>query len=243
MKIIFIFFFSTILLGQTPCLDAVANATGLIGEFVPQCEEDGSYSPIQCWASTGYCWCVDEYGVEIIGTSTGPGEGLPDCENVQTNLCDSIELSIISYNLENQFQISVDIQFSGEYWLGYCGLLMTNNLCDTIALENINTASNVYCLGPGMSEIRYLEIIDENLQFPIEGEIHLIEGFFAGDGVITCSWPFSFDSENTSQMMETSIQTHIIKKVEILGRNSIENLGLQFYIYNNGEVEKKYFIK
>tara|TARA_B100000902_G_scaffold393861_1_gene448965 strand:+ start:2602 stop:3183 length:582 start_codon:yes stop_codon:yes gene_type:complete len=65
--------------GQTPCLDAVANATGAIGEFIPQCEDDGSYSPIQCWSSTGYCWCVDEDGVEIPGTSLGPGEGNPDC--------------------------------------------------------------------------------------------------------------------------------------------------------------------
>ena len=28
--------------GQTPCLDAVANATGLMGEFIPQCDDDGS---------------------------------------------------------------------------------------------------------------------------------------------------------------------------------------------------------
>ena len=55
--------------GQTPCLDAIANATGAIGEFIPQCEEDGSYSPIQCWGSSGFCWCGDEYGVEIAGTS------------------------------------------------------------------------------------------------------------------------------------------------------------------------------
>ena len=70
--------------GQTPCLDAVANSTGLIGEYVPQCEEDGSYSPMQCWSSTGYCWCVDENGEEIPGTSLGPGEGLPNC-NEQAN--------------------------------------------------------------------------------------------------------------------------------------------------------------
>ena len=67
-----------LLFSQTPCLDEVANATGLIGEFIPQCEEDGSYSPLQCWSSTGYCWCVDDYGVEIPGTSLGPGEGIPD---------------------------------------------------------------------------------------------------------------------------------------------------------------------
>jgi len=46
---------------------------------VPQCEEDGSYSPMQCWASTGYCWCVDDNGVEIPGTSIQSWLGTPDC--------------------------------------------------------------------------------------------------------------------------------------------------------------------
>ena len=89
-----------LLFSQTPCLDEVANATGLIGEFIPQCEEDGSYSPLQCWSSTGYCWCVDNYGVEIPGTSLGPGEGIPDCESEQMNLCDSIYLDEDTPNKE-----------------------------------------------------------------------------------------------------------------------------------------------
>ena len=32
----------------TPCEQAQTNASGLIGEFVPQCEEDGSYASTQC---------------------------------------------------------------------------------------------------------------------------------------------------------------------------------------------------
>ena len=55
------------------------NASGSIGEFVPQCEEDGSYASTQCWGSTGECWCVDEYGIEIPGTISSPGQGMPDC--------------------------------------------------------------------------------------------------------------------------------------------------------------------
>lgn len=78
-KILLLLIIPCLSFGQTPCLDAVANASGLIGEFIPQCEDDGSYSPIQCWGSTGYCWCVDLNGVEIPGTSLGPGEGTPDC--------------------------------------------------------------------------------------------------------------------------------------------------------------------
>ena len=88
------------LFGQTPCLDAVVNASGMIGEFIPQCEDDGSYSPMQCWGSTGYCWCVDENGIEIPGTSLGPGEGFPDCI-VQS---DSLDVLFIgnSYTMYNE---------------------------------------------------------------------------------------------------------------------------------------------
>ena len=34
----------------------------LIGSFVPKCEPDGTYSPLQCHASTGICWCADKFG-------------------------------------------------------------------------------------------------------------------------------------------------------------------------------------
>ena len=78
MKLLF-FLLPILIIAQTPCLDAVANATGSLGEYIPQCEEDGSYSPLQCWSSTGYCWCVDQDGNEIPGTSLGPGQGIPEC--------------------------------------------------------------------------------------------------------------------------------------------------------------------
>ncbi|XP_034032636.1 thyroglobulin-like isoform X8 [Thalassophryne amazonica] len=50
------------------------------GAYIPQCDQDGNYLPKQCWASTGYCWCVDSTGKEINGTSKGPGQGNVDCE-------------------------------------------------------------------------------------------------------------------------------------------------------------------
>ena len=34
----------------------------LIGSYLPQCEEDGSFSRVQCHGSTGYCWCVEPEG-------------------------------------------------------------------------------------------------------------------------------------------------------------------------------------
>ena len=34
----------------------------------PQCDDLGDYLPVQCWAQSGECWCVDTMGVEIAGT-------------------------------------------------------------------------------------------------------------------------------------------------------------------------------
>ena len=49
---------------------------GIVGAFVPQCEEDGSYSKVQCHGSTGYCWCVDELGTKLEETIQ---RGRPNC--------------------------------------------------------------------------------------------------------------------------------------------------------------------
>uniref|UniRef100_A0A665TN62 Nidogen 2a (osteonidogen) n=1 Tax=Echeneis naucrates TaxID=173247 RepID=A0A665TN62_ECHNA len=50
-----------------------------IGAFVPQCDSDGQYRPLQCHGSTGHCWCVDSNGEERRGTRTEAGETPRDC--------------------------------------------------------------------------------------------------------------------------------------------------------------------
>ena len=44
---------------MAPLCPALRSTSGGIGAFVPQCEDDGSFSSVQCWGSTGYCWCVE----------------------------------------------------------------------------------------------------------------------------------------------------------------------------------------
>ncbi|KAM9293960.1 nidogen-2 [Gastrophryne carolinensis] len=51
----------------------------LVGAFVPECDEDGNFVPLQCHGSTGHCWCVDKNGNEIEGSRRGPGRGTPQC--------------------------------------------------------------------------------------------------------------------------------------------------------------------
>ncbi|XP_053292926.1 nidogen-1 [Pleuronectes platessa] len=43
------------------------------GQYIPTCDENGAYEPMQCHGSTGYCWCVDQNGQEILGSRSGPG--------------------------------------------------------------------------------------------------------------------------------------------------------------------------
>lgn len=38
--------------------------------YIPECTDDGRYNKLQCYNSTGYCWCVHEdTGKPIPGTS------------------------------------------------------------------------------------------------------------------------------------------------------------------------------
>ncbi|XP_050988516.1 nidogen-2 [Labeo rohita] len=51
-----------------------------IGAFIPQCDEEGQYRPLQCHGSTGHCWCVDSRGQERAGTRTPPGTPSKNCD-------------------------------------------------------------------------------------------------------------------------------------------------------------------
>ncbi|XP_036947107.1 nidogen-2 isoform X13 [Acanthopagrus latus] len=52
----------------------------LVGAYVPQCDDNGQYLPLQCHGSTGHCWCVDRTGQERAGTRTPPGTAPKDCD-------------------------------------------------------------------------------------------------------------------------------------------------------------------
>ncbi|XP_023712550.1 SPARC-related modular calcium-binding protein 2 isoform X4 [Cryptotermes secundus] len=53
--------------------------------YVPECTPDGRYQTIQCYKSTGYCWCVHEdSGKPIPGTSVK--DQVPKCDAISTPL-------------------------------------------------------------------------------------------------------------------------------------------------------------
>ena len=49
----------------------------MVGQFIPHCHRDGSYSPLQCHASTGFCWCSTTDGKKIPNTEI---RGQPSCK-------------------------------------------------------------------------------------------------------------------------------------------------------------------
>ena len=68
------------LTGVTKCQGEYLEATSgpaLVGRFIPKCRADGSYAPMQCHGSTGFCWCVTKDGKEIRNTKI---RGQPKCE-------------------------------------------------------------------------------------------------------------------------------------------------------------------
>ncbi|XP_056882958.1 nidogen-2 isoform X17 [Takifugu flavidus] len=52
----------------------------ILGVYIPQCDDNGLYRPLQCHGSSGYCWCVDSRGQEREGTRAAPGTSTVDCD-------------------------------------------------------------------------------------------------------------------------------------------------------------------
>ena len=71
---------------------ATNNCEG-VGCYIPQCTDNCDWESMQCWGSTGYCWCVDGNGIEIEGTSTPSWEGFPDCEEIEMPECSNMNQS------------------------------------------------------------------------------------------------------------------------------------------------------
>ena len=131
----------------TSCQQAQLNSLGLIGEFVPNCQDDGSYVSTQCWASAEYCWCVDEDGVEIAGTSIPSWQGMPECSS-NINPCTLIpdpgmcEAAIQKYYFNQETQQCEDFN-----WGGCGGVVPFESLaeCEAALCSQI---SNDCCINP-----------------------------------------------------------------------------------------------
>lgn len=63
---LFLMLSSAVMVKAIPsCQSELAACTNTSGAYAPKCEEDGSYSSMQCHDSTGLCWCAKLDGTKI----------------------------------------------------------------------------------------------------------------------------------------------------------------------------------
>lgn len=54
-------------------------------QYVPQCDDLGHFTPLQCHGKSDFCWCVDKDGREVRGTRSQPGT-TPACKHPRVTL-------------------------------------------------------------------------------------------------------------------------------------------------------------
>ena len=161
-----------------------------------------------------------------------------NCPTSTLSLCDSV---VITYSYMDSSSIPnliyFDVQVSGfGPNVGYPGFVLLDQLGDTVAYENFNTAGNVYTLMPNAIETRFLDII-QNFTLPFNGFIHLLDGWFAGNPNTECIYPF-YISGMTSITQQT-INKQLLKITDLLGRETKQTNQPLFYLYDDGTVEKR----
>lgn len=133
-KVIFVFVLFSLGFTNNCCEEqdlALNDCDGMVGCFIPQCTDDCNWEPIQCWGSTGYCWCVNEDGQEIPGTSLPSWQGMPECDEFNDGNCEEGyteindicfyegDLNIIQKMINNSYASQIDL--GCEDWDSYCG--------------------------------------------------------------------------------------------------------------------------
>ena len=169
------------------------------------------------------------------------GQCCSECIPFENSYCDSISLNPILPLAgvwdDSVLVVNIETYFS-NHSIPYAGLMLINEMEDTIAIETMSTAGNVYGIGPNMFEERVLLVIND-LAFPFTGELCVVEGLFAGDPYIVCSYPVMWYNMELDQIQNEG-QPKLLRMIDILGREqNIHQSGqLLFYIYDNGFVEK-----
>ena len=144
---------------------ATENCVGL-GCYIPQCTDECMWEPMQCWGSTGYCWCVDIEGNEIDGTSMPSWQGFPDCE---VHLEDCFDFTGIDFG-ECDMSLGVGFLNNECNYVSGCDWIVDDFDYSNLFFETINECQD-HC-NDSQCQDGYVEI--NNLCFH-EGDISVIQ--------------------------------------------------------------------
>ncbi|KAL7984061.1 hypothetical protein Chor_002631, partial [Crotalus horridus] len=110
--------------------------------YIPQCDGQGNWEPIQCYESTGHCWCVDETGRYVSDSLMTRSTQLPQCKSdimpTFSSECRDCQLENEWTDTERNFSSSVHAVLSrgklykAENCPSYCNLLKSKALVQEI---------------------------------------------------------------------------------------------------------------
>ncbi|XP_044756507.1 proteoglycan Cow [Coccinella septempunctata] len=89
----------------------------LIDVYVPECDSEGFYRPIQCHSAIGMCWCVDKHGVEFANTRTA---SKPNCDKLNNKSPPNISKQLSSNSIvgsddeDSEDDVDQDIEGSAD---------------------------------------------------------------------------------------------------------------------------------
>ena len=171
---------------------------------------------------------------------TGSNTGQDTCILSYHPSCDSVIVSFNQIDSSTSPHLmyldieTLDISNNGNF--GYCGFILLDELGDTIAYENINTAGNVFGLISYNNENRVLELI-QSINIPFNGYLHLVNGWFAGNAITSCIYALNIN--NTTGINEGNTENNLLKITDLLGRETKQTNQPLLYLYDDGTVEKR----
>jgi hypothetical protein len=172
------------------------------------------------------CMCIGMYD-PVVGCNglTYTNECYAACDGVQfwesvnqggDDVCDLIEVSILSSNNE-AIIFEYETYFDSDVSFAYAGFVLIDEMGDTVAVETIENANNVYGIYGQMQESRMLESYNLGYELPLEAQLHLIEGFFAGNPESVCSISIEiFQGSSEGDTLELSGQWYSSGEEEYL---------------------------
>lgn len=172
------------------------------------------------------CLCIEIYD-PVLGCNgtTYSNECYAACDGVQAwesindngeDVCSLIEVNILSSNNE-AIIFEYETYFDSVIVFAYAGFVLIDDMGDTVAVENIDNSENVYGIYGQMQETRMLESYNFGYELPLEAELHLIEGFFAGNPESVCSISVEiFQGPSEGDTLELSGQWYSNEEEEYL---------------------------
>jgi len=205
------------------CIDESAINPGCICPliYMPVCGCDGimydNSCLSQCAGVTSYVSAYDENG------------NLIDCSSVvEPTYCDliTVEFGGFTYSPEEGavvLALDISSNLPNDVFYAYAGFLILDNQNQPVAYESAD-AANVYGFGGIYSETRYL-VLDGLINFPFEGSVQLISGYFStSDQLLECSFPINISFEGNENLAG---QYYLDSEFDF-----IEITGNQFNIYD-----------